>query len=43
MRPGAEERDDAALLRRVTRGDEEALAALYDRHAGWLTVRTTRR
>ena len=43
MSPGAEEHDDTALLRAVTRGDEESLAALYDRHAGWLTVRMTRR
>jgi RNA polymerase sigma-70 factor (ECF subfamily) len=40
---GAEERDDAALLRGVSRGDERSLAVLYDRHAGWLTVRLTRR
>jgi RNA polymerase sigma-70 factor (ECF subfamily) len=40
MSPGAEERDDVALLRAVARGDEESL---YDRHAGWLTVRMTRR
>ena len=28
MRPGAEEHDDAALLRSVARGDEEALGRL---------------
>jgi RNA polymerase sigma-70 factor (ECF subfamily) len=43
MSPGAEERDDAVLLRAVARGDEESLAALYNRHAGWLTIRMTRR
>lgn len=29
-----EERDDAALLRLVQSGDDQALAALYDRHGG---------
>jgi DNA-directed RNA polymerase specialized sigma24 family protein len=43
MRPGAGGRDDAALLRDVARSDEGALAALCDRHAGWLIVRMTRR
>jgi RNA polymerase sigma-70 factor, ECF subfamily len=43
MRPRAEEPDDAALLRAVTHGDEQALGTLYDRHAGWLTIRLTRR
>jgi RNA polymerase sigma-70 factor (ECF subfamily) len=35
--------DDAVLLRAVARGDERALAELYDRHAGWLLVRMRRR
>lgn len=34
---------DAALLRSVADGDARALAALYDRHAGWLHARLTRR
>jgi RNA polymerase sigma-70 factor (ECF subfamily) len=43
MRPSPDEPDDLALLRRVAHGDERALGALYDRPAGWLTVRLTRR
>ncbi|EDY46587.1 RNA polymerase sigma factor [Streptomyces sp. SPB074] len=35
--------EDAALLRAVAAGDADALAALYDRHAGWLHARLTRR
>lgn len=35
--------DDASLLRAVGCGDEQALARLYDRHAGWLLVRMQRR
>lgn len=34
---------DAVLLRAVAAGDAAAMAALYDRHAGWLHVRLTRR
>ncbi|MFD5078078.1 RNA polymerase sigma factor [Streptomyces sp. NPDC058371] len=38
-----EDATDAALLRAVAGGDSAALAALYDRHAGWLHTRLTRR
>ncbi|MFI5678097.1 RNA polymerase sigma factor [Streptomyces cellulosae] len=34
---------DAALLRAVAGGDSAAMAVLYDRHAGWLHARLTRR
>lgn len=34
---------DAALLRAVARGDATAMGTLYDRHAGWLHARLTRR
>ncbi|MEU2767257.1 MULTISPECIES: RNA polymerase sigma factor [Streptomyces] len=40
---GAPEENDAALLRAVAAGDPAALARLYDRHAGWLQVRLSRR
>ena len=36
-------RTDRALLLDIARGDEFALGCLYDRHAGWLTVRLGRR
>ena len=35
-------RDDE-LLQRVARHDQKALAELYDRHAGWLFLRLSRR
>lgn len=34
---------DPELVQRVGDGDREALALLYDRHVGWLTVRLGRR
>ncbi|MFG2356128.1 RNA polymerase sigma factor [Streptomyces sp. NPDC048521] len=34
---------DGALLRAVAAGDAAAMATLYDRHAGWLHARLTRR
>ncbi|MFD6028887.1 RNA polymerase sigma factor [Streptomyces griseoluteus] len=40
---GQREKDDGALLRAVAGGDQAALADLYDRHAGWLHARLTRR
>jgi RNA polymerase sigma-70 factor, ECF subfamily len=43
VRQGTAQLDDAALLRAISRGDEAALGTMYDRHAGWLTVRLTRR
>lgn len=39
---GAED-SDAALLRAVAAGDAAAMGTLYDRHAGWLHARLTRR
>lgn len=37
------ERSDAELLAAVSRGDEAALRALFDRHSPWLLVRLRRR
>ncbi|WP_327708846.1 RNA polymerase sigma factor [Streptomyces sp. NBC_00464] len=43
LRPAGNDRNDEALLRAVAQGDTTALAALYDRHAGWLLARLNRR
>lgn len=37
------ESSDGELLRRVAERDQRALAELFDRHAGWLTLRLRRR
>ena len=37
------ERSDEALIAAIAAGDREALRALYDQHAAWLTLRLTRR
>jgi RNA polymerase sigma factor (sigma-70 family) len=34
---------DSELLRNIAAGDEAALRVLYERHAGWLLLRLTRR
>lgn len=43
MSADPENRTDVVLLRSVAVGDEQALAELYDRHAGWLLARLRRR
>ncbi|THA33543.1 RNA polymerase sigma factor [Streptomyces sp. A1277] len=43
LRPSGDDRSDEALLRAVAQGDTTALAAFYDRHAGWLLARLNRR
>ncbi|MFC9243554.1 RNA polymerase sigma factor [Streptomyces sp. NPDC057136] len=45
LRPSGADGDDedGALLRAVAQGDASALGALYDRHAGWLHARLSRR
>ncbi|MCC3651741.1 RNA polymerase sigma factor [Streptomyces sp. S07_1.15] len=43
FRPVGADPSDAELLRAVAAGDAQALAELYDRHAGWLHARLARR
>ena len=41
--PAAPAAEDALIVRRIGNGDRAALAELYERHAGWLTIRLQRR
>ena len=41
--PTAPAAEDVLIVRRVGNGDRAALAELYERHAGWLTIRLERR
>ena len=41
--PAAQTAEDVLLVERVGKGDRAALAELYERHAGWLSVRLQRR
>src|SRR5689334_17258267 len=45
FQPGTstDQRDDAALVRAASEGDNTAIRTLYDRHAPWLMARLTRR
>jgi RNA polymerase sigma-70 factor, ECF subfamily len=41
--PAAAAAEDLEIVRRIGSGDRAALAELYERHGGWLTVRLQRR
>lgn len=41
--PAAPAAEDALIVQRIGAGDRTALAELYERHAGWLTIRLQRR
>lgn len=41
--PAAPAAEDVEIVRRIGAGDRAALGELYERHAGWLTIRLHRR